>query len=151
MSTHARIGFEEEDGSIRSVYVHSDGYPRHTGYVLDAFYANGDRANALLDLGNLSFLGQHIESPPDDVDFQHRYDYTQVLVRNKGEHRDGAQVSKDRVEFARLASKGGEHFAYLWTPDGWLATRIGARSYYWNPEDAVWEPVATLVEKDRPV
>ena len=57
MSTNAIIGKLQADGTVRSVYLHHDGYFSHAGRILRTFYRTEKRIDALLVLGNLSGLG----------------------------------------------------------------------------------------------
>ena len=57
MSTNAIIGKLQADGTVRSVYLHHDGYFSHAGRILRTFYRTEKRIDALLALGNLSGLG----------------------------------------------------------------------------------------------
>jgi hypothetical protein len=60
MATRSAIGFMRNDGSIRAVYVHWDGYLSHVGKTLIENYdliGVGD----LCDLGDISSLGETIE------------------------------------------------------------------------------------------
>jgi len=61
MSTRSSIAIKNEDGTVESVYVHSDGYPSHVGYILQEYYNSEERIHKLLDLGDLSVLEKNIE------------------------------------------------------------------------------------------
>lgn len=65
MSTRARIGVEQVDGTVRSIYTHSDGYPSHHGPLLLGPYGHREAAEALLALGDLSVLGPTIGEKAD--------------------------------------------------------------------------------------
>ena len=54
MSTRSRIGIELEDGSIKSVYHHFDGYPEGLGVKLLTHYTTEESVNKLIDGGNMS-------------------------------------------------------------------------------------------------
>ena len=60
MATRSRIGIELEDGTVKSVYCHWDGYVSNNGKILLEWY---DRAKtlALVELGDLSSLGEQVE------------------------------------------------------------------------------------------
>jgi hypothetical protein len=60
--TSAGIGMKMPDGSIQAVRLNCDGYPGHAGVVLAGWYKTADRVKALLDLGELSFLGERFDS-----------------------------------------------------------------------------------------
>jgi hypothetical protein len=60
MATRSRIGLLEGD-KVKSIYCHYDGYPAFVGKVLFEFYKSKERVEALLSLGNLSYIAPRIE------------------------------------------------------------------------------------------
>lgn len=60
MSTRARIGIENDDGSVTSVYTHSDGYPEHHAPILAEHYGEASSVRELLALGDLSSLASSV-------------------------------------------------------------------------------------------
>jgi hypothetical protein len=60
MSTQAVIGIVNSDGSIKTIYLHQDGYPKHAGRLLFETYRNVDKIQQLMELGDLSILGEQI-------------------------------------------------------------------------------------------
>ena len=64
MSTRCRIGIENNDGTITSIYCHNDGYPEGVGSVLVYNYKTEDKIRKLLSLGDMSSLGtEPIDNP----------------------------------------------------------------------------------------
>jgi hypothetical protein len=61
MSTRSTISIETSKG-IRSVYCHYDGYLKHNGKLLNENYNPEEKVNALIDLGDLSQLGETLKS-----------------------------------------------------------------------------------------
>lgn len=61
MATRSSIAVLQEDGSVRSIYVHSDGYPSHTGRLLDGHYSTADAANELINKGDASCIGETLD------------------------------------------------------------------------------------------
>ena len=53
MSTHSYIGVIEEDGTLKYVYCHSDGYPSYLGRMLLTYYNTPELATGLVNLGAL--------------------------------------------------------------------------------------------------
>lgn len=47
MSTHSYIGVIEEDGTLKYVYCHSDGYPSYLGRMLLTYYNTPELATGL--------------------------------------------------------------------------------------------------------
>ena len=54
MSTRSRIGLELKNGSIVSVYHHSDGYPEWLGRILNTHYNTREKVTNLIDGGDMS-------------------------------------------------------------------------------------------------
>jgi hypothetical protein len=59
MATRSTISIEE-NGKIRSIYCHWDGYPTNNGAILLEHYNTSDKVNELINLGSLSFLAENI-------------------------------------------------------------------------------------------
>ena len=64
MSTRSTIAIRRNDGSVKKIYCHSDGYIQWNGSILQKYYSTADKVENLLALGNLSTLGPEIK--PDD-------------------------------------------------------------------------------------
>ncbi len=60
MATRGNIGIVNQDGSITGIYVHFDAYPEYVGKTLLNNYTNTEIVNQLIDLGDLSSLGEHL-------------------------------------------------------------------------------------------
>lgn len=58
--SRSRIGIEYPDGSVTSVYCHSDGYPDFVGRTLTEGYPRLEKAEELLGLGDLSYIEESI-------------------------------------------------------------------------------------------
>ncbi len=73
MGTRARVGIENADGHITSIYTHWDGDPSHHGPILTGSFATLERVTELMTLGDLSILGEEIgerhpfDNPDNDV------------------------------------------------------------------------------------
>ncbi len=63
MGTRSTINLELEDGTIKSIYCHWDGYPDHHLPILEEQYNTFEKVKALIDLGDLSVLDVSIECP----------------------------------------------------------------------------------------
>ena len=62
MATRSRIGIENENGTISSIYCHWDGYPEGVGATLKECYKDRDVVKSLIELGDISSLGDDIFS-----------------------------------------------------------------------------------------
>jgi hypothetical protein len=65
MATRSFIGKQNSDGSINYIYCHWDGYPSHNGVLLRDHYTTEEKVEALLNLGDLSSLGQELGEKQD--------------------------------------------------------------------------------------
>lgn len=60
MSTRSLIAIKQENGSVKSIYCHYDGYPEGVGSTLLDHYRTVEKVNELLELGPISCLGEHV-------------------------------------------------------------------------------------------
>lgn len=145
MSTRARIGMQHPDGMIRSIYVHSDGYPEHHGPLLLEHYTTAEQVTALLDLGDLSVLAEEI-GDVQDFDAQYADDdprqrWCLAYGRDRGERGVGARDHADVPAFLQAVEATGAEYAYLWRDGAWVVwARRGYAPEHW-PEHALTEVV----------
>lgn len=89
MSTRSFICVEQDDGSYKGVYCHSDGYLTYNGAMLIDHYNSREKANEILALGDLSLLCEKLYPDPDkphSFDFdQRQQDVTVAYGRDRGE------------------------------------------------------------------
>jgi len=62
MGTRSTIALEYADGTVGQVYCHWDGYLENNGMILYKHYSDPFKLRQLLDLGDLSSLGERIGS-----------------------------------------------------------------------------------------
>lgn len=62
MSTRSNIGIKRKNGNVEVVYCHNDGYLSYNGKMLLDNYQDLDKINSLIDLGDMSYLKEDIES-----------------------------------------------------------------------------------------
>lgn len=74
MSTRSNIAIKRKDGSIDSIYCHSDGYLEYNGVMLNTMYINSKKVNNLIKLGDISFLDRYLKPDPT---IPHNFDYEQ--------------------------------------------------------------------------
>lgn len=66
MATRSRIGLEQEDSTIKSIYCHFDGYPEGVGKILKQYYQNRGKVEELMELGDISKLGVWVRPLPNE-------------------------------------------------------------------------------------
>lgn len=97
MATRSRIGIENEDGTIRSIYCHWDG--NLNGEILKNHYTDRNKINELLDLGDISMLGKELNE-------------VVAYSRDRGEEyeRNKARIDINIISFLR---KDIQEFNYI--------------------------------------
>lgn len=122
MATRSRIGIENEDGTVSSVYCHWDGYPDNNGKILLSNYTDREKAEELIALGSISSLGKSIAPNPG---LNHSFkepqdDVTVAYHRDRGEDLDVGRIDASLEEF----EKGdNEEYGYVLTKTNvWLVT-----------------------------
>jgi hypothetical protein len=138
MATRSRIGIENEDGTVSSVYCHWDGYPSHNGDLLVKHYSDRENVEALISLGSISSLRKNLvntsgthsfESPQEDV--------TIAYHRDRGEALQEARIDESIEAYAK---SDYEEYGYVFTRDN-----------EWKVVDGTIKSVADIlngVEKD---
>lgn len=134
MSTHAGIGIQDADGSVRAIYCHHDGYPEHVGKVLVEHFATRERVEELLALGSLNALGRDgtLRHYPDAGLFEDHG--TDAYHRDQGESWTDSAPVFFAGPMQYHAMVGYEH-EYLWLlatddgPEGWYKWAGGG----WSP------------------
>jgi len=109
MSTRSNIGMVLENGTFRNIYCHNDGYPSGVGKTLVKHYTDPEKVKALLDLGNISSLGDSIECPAGHSFENPVKGFTVAYDRDRGENGQEALVStrpKCEEEYLYIFNKG---------------------------------------------
>ena len=113
MATRSRIGIENENGTVSSIYCHWDGYPEHNGKVLKEHYTDRSKVEQLIELGDISSLR---EEPGVTVAYH----------RDRGEDFQEARVDKNPE---RYFTSDIEEYGYLFTKNGeWVYVHYTDRS-----------------------
>lgn len=108
MSTRSLIALHNPNGTYTSVYCHFDGYNHGHGVgpTLRAHYASKEHAEALVGLGDLSYIdtGSACAYHRD-----HGKDWAQVKPRH----------SAHEADLLKLAKASGAHYIYVYRNDAW--------------------------------
>jgi hypothetical protein len=126
MATRSTIALEFADGTVQQVYCHWDGYLENNGAILFKHYSNPFVLRELIDLGDVSSLGevvgiQHAFSRLDTEMPEEEYEalygnMTTFYGRDRGEKNTGAKKFKDFEDYK--ANFIHEEFAYILRKDG---------------------------------
>lgn len=121
MATRSTIALEYADGTVGQIYCHWDGYLEHNGQILQKSYTDPFKVRNLLDGGDTSTLGTHVE----DCEF-----YTK-----RGEELRPQRMFKDFQEYTREAQF--EEYDYILRRDGkWYVQFYGTDGEYLTIEAA---------------
>jgi hypothetical protein len=119
MATRSRIAIEYQDGTVRSIYCHWDGYPEHHAPILLEHYTTQEKVEQLIALGSISSL-KPLVAPPEGV--THKFDdpFDNVTVAH---HRDRKEPISIEVHgnVKEFANSDIEEYVYVFTAAGeWL-------------------------------
>ena len=119
MATRSNIGIVNQDGSITGIYCHYDGYPEYVGKILLNHYNDVGIINKLMELGDLSSLGEHLYAaghtwavPIEGV--------CVAYGRDRGEKGVESRVFKSIEQYNRNADNSGVNYQYLFEDGIWM-------------------------------
>ena len=122
MATRSTIAVRLEDGSVRSVYCHFDGYPDGVGATLREHYTDPAKIERLLDIGDLSVLDVEIG---EKVDFNGRPEGQCLFYgRDRGETGINARTHADENEWLGYRKGNACEYGYLWNGAWWVVYKI---------------------------
>lgn len=117
MATRSRIGIENQDGTVTSIYCHWDGGPGHNGAILKEHYSDRERVEKLIALGSLSSLAPEIDPTGEHSFEKPQSGITVAYHRDCGE--DLMQSINPSAE--RYFQDIGNGYGYLFTKQGeWI-------------------------------
>jgi hypothetical protein len=121
MATRSRIGIENENGTISSIYCHFDGYPEGVGATLKEHYSNSQKLKMLLNLGDISILGEQVATMDEHSFNNPKEGVTVAYHRDRGEAKNEAREDKSLEAFSR---SDYETYGYVYTKEGkWVTFR----------------------------
>jgi len=117
MGTRSTIALEYADGTVGQVYCHWDGYLEHNGMILYKHYSDPFKLRQLLDLGDLSSLGERIGT-------QHAFDQAPkgectFYKRDRKENGVSQKMFKDYDDY--LSMHQFEEYDYILRNDNGVA------------------------------
>ena len=111
MATRSRIAVELNDGTVKSVYCHWDGYPAGVGNdLLNRDFRSADEVEEFLNEGSRSSVDEA---------------YYDKYGKSRGEERETPTVHKDVDTYLTkvFEDDAWEEYAYLYNKDGdWTVT-----------------------------
>jgi len=121
MATRSRIGIENENGTITSIYCHFDGYPDGVGATLKEHYLSTQKVRMLLNLGDISILGEQIATMDEHTFENPKEGITVAYHRDRGEVKREARTD---VSIEQFKNRLDEDYGYVYSKGGnWLTIR----------------------------
>ena len=119
MATRSTIAIKQGD-KVTAIYCHFDGYREGVGAILEAHYQDVDKVLRLMNLGNISVLGQEIGAYQDFNNRQtHQEDWCLAYGRDRGETEQEAREFDSVADWVTNFNSGEEYY-YLYTAgEGW--------------------------------
>ena len=121
MATRSRIGIQLKDNSILSVYHHWDGYPEWLGRILNTHYNSREKAEELIDGGDMSCAWTNERWNKDLNEFggatsnKEGTEYGPQYYSQRGEDTPPRYDNNVEEFFS-----DGEEFSYIFTSAGWV-------------------------------
>jgi hypothetical protein len=116
MATRSHIGVRNLDGTVDYIYCHFDGYPAYNGKILTDHYADMDKVNALMKLGDLSILGSEIG---ERQDFDDRSTHNRDWCLAYGRDRNEPNTSVKNGNYNDIISDTQVDYVYIFDGDYW--------------------------------
>lgn len=124
MATHCNIAYVQQDGTVKSSYVHFDGYLQGVGDYLLNHFNDEQEAKALVDLGSLSSVGtSNAESVAYHRDRGEDWSYNKPKI-----HADIEEYEKE----------AGMAYLYLWNGGNW---------YMYEDDKGSFTSLSSLLQK----
>ena len=132
MGTRSLIARENQDGTVDAIYCHWDGYPTWNGRILLNHYQDRAKVDQLIELGNISILGEEIGEKHPFTDADSPPGICTAYGRDRGEDDTKATryPSKRSLTGKRLLTNWGAEYCYLFTKHG---TWVFFKRYYDAP------------------
>lgn len=137
MGTRSTIIAKLSSGETKRIYCHWDGYPEHNGALLLNHYTEQDKIDALIALGDLSWLAEEIGEKHDFDD--PRKNWTTAYARDRGETGTEARRIRSLPHAIKDSAKCGAEFVYLWDGKQWQVT---------TPEGGAIHPLREFMKGD---
>ena len=141
MGTRSTIALEFADGTVEQIYCHWDGYLSNNGQILARHYSDPFKVRQLMDLGDMSSLGERIGT-------QHAFDKAPegectFYLRDRKEQGCKAKKFKDYADY--VENHQYEEYEYI------LRQVDGKAVWFVADHDNVYETLeqAFIDEQDR--
>ena len=123
MSTNSTIAIKTDNG-YEAIYCHNDGYFDYMYPMLDTWYNSQERAEALVSLGDASFIAKRLAPSQDST---HHFDHPEKDVsifyhRDRGEpwHQNEPNFYLTKGEVLKT-----QYYTYIFEDGQWKAYQHG--------------------------
>lgn len=131
MSTNASIGIYHKDTKQSTfIYCHNDGYLEHLGVMLELYYNSPEKAQALIDLGDLSAVYAN-PAPLIGTESEHSFDHPMnnvTVAYHRDRDEDFHQEIFDGYKACDISNRLYTNYMYLYKDNQWYYS-TGSR---WN-------------------
>lgn len=118
MSTRSLIGIKNSDGSINYIYCHHDGYLDWVGKKLVNHYNKIETVRQLLDLGDMSSIGNKPIPNPDRFRvFAASYDDMCVTSKDRGKSNADLKTTTSLDLYIKKGSDFSVDYLYIYLAD----------------------------------
>jgi hypothetical protein len=109
MGTRSTIALEYADGTVDQIYCHWDGYLEHNGQILQKHYSDPFVLRQLMDLGDMSSLGERIGT-------QHAFDKApegECTFYKRDRNESGCEAKRFKSYEEYVADHQYEEYEYI--------------------------------------
>jgi len=109
MGTRSTIALEYADGTVDQIYCHWDGYLEHNGQILQAHYSDPFKVRQMMDLGDMSSLGERIGT-------QHAFDKApegECTFYKRDRNESGCEAKRFKSYEEYVADHQYEEYEYI--------------------------------------
>ncbi len=115
MSTNSTIAVKTERGPYKAIYCHNDGYPEYMYPMLRDWYGTQERAEALVDLGDASFIAKRlVPSQGSNHHFDHPEEDVSIFY-----HRDRGENYNVSFYSNMVAATSSQYYTYIFEDGAW--------------------------------
>ena len=119
MSTRGLIGIKTKEG-WKTIYNHSDSYPEYLGKMLREKYSTEEKAENLVDLGDLSYVAPEIGKKHDfNKAYEEHPEWTLAYGRDRGESNTRPKTYKTLEDVYNHAEHMDAEYVYLFDNGKW--------------------------------
>ena len=143
MSTRCLIAVINQDGTGAYIRSNCDGYPEWVGRLLETHYPTRERAEAIIEMGDMSSLGKSLEPKTQESDDDIDTTGTVAHHRDWGEDLDEVKARDLRrglVEFDRIIKESDCMYGYAYVGGSWMVC---------VDRERIWKPLSTYQMREK--